>query len=372
MRVRLQHNRLTSDVGSSFVMCVRLLSGFFLCVALTSEVAGQGRAAPRRGEQSPYTERLTQTDSGSSELAERQAAIRDIPIADLSPGAQAVVRSCVTDATTYRRLPVRLIPCTPRLFGLMSNHPDLVVSMWRSLGMTELQLSEVEGGTYNLTDAAGTSGQVRYLYRSREKLLMLIDGQYSGPLSVTTLNGRSLVLLTSKYYLGSNGMPYVRCQADCFVKIENEGAEMLVRLIEPVVSGIVDNNFTHTASFVGDVYSSSYQEPRSILSLTQQMDGVRPEVVQEFVSAVENVQTESISLQMTNEPQVATDENSSRNGGPPIQSAPDSHAPGEMTLPPPPSSGLGESQNFDPDLLRRRTVEREGPEPRAMPDPGWR
>ena len=371
MRIRFQHLCPAFCGGGTFMERARMLSGLLLLFALSMEAVGQSDTPPSRGTHA-YTERLTQSDSGSSETAARQAAVREIPIAELAPAAQTVVRDCVSHATTYRRLPVRLIPCTPRLFGLMSNHPDLVVSMWRSLGMTELELREMESGAYSLSDAAGTSGHVQYLYRSREKMLILVDGSYTGPLSVTTLKGRSLVLLTSKYYLGSDGKPYVRCQADCFVKIENEGAEVIIRLLEPIVSGIVDNNFIHTASFVGDVYEASLQNSESIRALAQQMGSIRSEVVQEFVTAVADVQTESVSLQMTGRAPVSAQDEASANSGSVLPPEPVSQMPDEMALPALPAEGQGVSSGFDPELLRRRTVDREGPAPRAMPDPSWR
>lgn len=232
--------------------------------------------------------------STTSDTAKSQA-IKSVPWQDLTPQAQAKAYACVTKHTAYRRLPIRVIQCDSQLYWFLVNHPDVIVNIWETLGITQLSLSEQEGGTFELIDRAGTEGTVEFLHRDTRKLLVYTEGTYDGPLFAKTLNGRSLMILTSHYLQGRDGKHYITCQADCFVKIDNVGADLIARLLHPLVGHVVDNNFIQAIGFAGDLSLTAEVDPIGTQSLASQLKGIRPELRDEFKQLCRQVSDRAIA-----------------------------------------------------------------------------
>ena len=75
-------------------------------------------------------------EKGGGDRAAKQAAQRAIPWRVLNKEDRRAVERVVGDATLYRQLPTRVIDCDPELFGYLVDHPELVVDVWRVMGVS--------------------------------------------------------------------------------------------------------------------------------------------------------------------------------------------------------------------------------------------
>src|SRR5207253_776145 len=111
---------------------------------------------------------LTQTSGGeaTSSRAARDEAVRLIPWKQMSPAGRQTAQMIVNNTSIYRRLPTRIIDCDPELFTFLLQHPEVVIDVWRVMGLSQVALNKAPDGNYHGTDGAGTTGTVRYLFSS--------------------------------------------------------------------------------------------------------------------------------------------------------------------------------------------------------------
>src|SRR3954462_6917720 len=100
----------------------------------------------------------------TSSRAARDEAIRAIPWKSMSPAGRQTSQSIINNTSIYRRLPTRIIDCDPDLFTFLLQHPEVVIDVWRVMGISQVALIKAPDGSYHGTDGAGTTGNVRYLF----------------------------------------------------------------------------------------------------------------------------------------------------------------------------------------------------------------
>ena len=102
-------------------------------------------------------------DATSSHAA-RDEAVRAIPWKLMSPTSRQTTQSILNNPSIYRRLPTRIIDCDADLFTFLLQHPEVVIDVWRVMGISQVALTKMPDGSYRGTDGAGTTGSVRYLF----------------------------------------------------------------------------------------------------------------------------------------------------------------------------------------------------------------
>lgn len=194
---------------------------------------------------------------GTSRRSVREQAKRLIPLSKLDEQSRALAETILGDVSIYRRLPLVTAQCDPHLYRFLVDHPEIVVSMWETLGLSQFQLHPTGEQSYRLDDRAGTQGDVQVLYRSAREHLVYATGAYAGPLIRGTVVGECLLLLHSDYFRETDGAPYVRCRLDSFVRFPDPAAELLARTMQPFVIKAADHNFRETVAFIERVSQTS-------------------------------------------------------------------------------------------------------------------
>jgi hypothetical protein len=221
--------------------------------------------------------------------AAREEAARRIPLAKLSEPAKAKAVWVLSNASIYRRLPIRMIPCDPAMYLFLVQHPDVVVNIWEVLGASHLGMEQTGADTYRVTDDIGTAGKLEFLYRSRDVHLVYVDGTYRGPLFGHPIRARGLMLLTSEYLHDTDGRCYITSRLDAFMHIEPNGVEFLTKTFLPVVGKVADNNFVQTAAFLASVSRTAEVNKPAVQRLASRLSKVQPDVRKEFAQVAQQV-----------------------------------------------------------------------------------
>lgn len=251
--------------------CLGLLAAGFASL-LTPRTASAARPGQRQS-----------NDSGVSSRDARDDAVRQLPLTKLSAENRNRVAGVVNEAAIFRRMPTQVIPCDSRLYQFLILNPDLVVSLWRTMGISEVALERTGPNTFRTDDKQGTQGTIEIIYSSPDTLLALADGSYDGALFTRRVMGKCVLLLKTGYSQDADRNPLVSCRLDAFIHIQNIGAEFLVKSFQPLVGHFADHNFRETAHFVATLNHAAEVNPGKVEQLVGKLNDVSPVTRQRFV-----------------------------------------------------------------------------------------
>ncbi|HWB01235.1 MAG TPA: hypothetical protein VG713_22250 [Pirellulales bacterium] len=234
------------------------------------------------------------TPNGSAtNRAARDEALRAIPLARLAASDRARVSKVLVDSSIFRRLPTQVIDCDPEFYLYLVEHPELVVEVWRVLGISTVTLDRDENETLHADDGAGTVGKVDLIYRSQEAHVFYADGCYDGPVFNQPLKGQCVLLLRSSYVRKADGTYSVTCRLDSFLHLDNATLEVLAKVMQPLVGQIADHNFRETTLFVAALHQAAQCNLAGLDDVISRMKDVRPEICQQFAELSEQVAVEA-------------------------------------------------------------------------------
>ena len=197
--------------------------------------------------------RFARRDPRDVQHAVRKSAVQSIPFDKLDADSREKVNSVLSNVSIYRRLPVRMVNCDPDLYLFLVRHPDVVVNIWEILGVSQLQLRQIDIDTFRIVESEGTAATLEYLYHSRDMQIVYGKWTYTGPLLARKITGTCLAVLKTGYSKDSNGKYYITSRLDGFLSVDSGGAEMLARTLQPLVVKNIDNNFIQTVAFLGSM-----------------------------------------------------------------------------------------------------------------------
>ncbi len=267
-----------------FANSVRALAA---CVLVSSILAGisLGQSAAR-GDGPPI---------GNSTREARDAAIRAIPYDRLTPNASTKIRSIVEHASYFRRLPTETMECEPEMFTFLARNPDVMVNIWDVMGITRVTLQRI--GQYQLqgNDGAGTTCKMDLIFGNDSTHIYHVTGAYKGPMWPKELQGQSIIMLhnqpaaASKLPAGGVGLSQMTVTMDVFLKLENIGADLVVRTLGPLVNKSADQNFIECVSFVGQISQVAATNPTGMLNLASRLGNIDAGTREQFVATTKTI-----------------------------------------------------------------------------------
>lgn len=228
-------------------------------------------------------------DVASNSKQAYQQALKRIPWKQLSTESHAKAKSVVTDYTIFRRLPQQAVYCDPAMYEYCLSHPETVVGIWEHLGVTQVSVSNNGDNTYTMKESTGTVAEIEVIYRSQNLCILYAKGTYLGPMIQKSIKGDVLLIMQSRFGTDKNAEPFLVARMDAFVRIHNPGAELIAKLLTPVVGKIVDNNFEQTVAFIGNLSDASQTTPQKVIDIGKNLKGVRPEAQAKFLQTVRDV-----------------------------------------------------------------------------------
>jgi hypothetical protein len=226
---------------------------------------------------------------GTSSRAAREEAARAIPGRQMAPNDRQTAQFMIKNASMFRRLPTRIIDCDPDLFTFLIQRPEVVIDIWRVMGISQVALNRMPDGSYQGTDGAGTTGTVRYLCGNwggdaQNTAVVYAEGAYEGAPFLTKIKAQSLLLVRSNAVQETNGRNYVTVRIDSFVRLEQVGVELMAKTVQPWISKTADRNLIETLTFVSNFSRAAEKNPQGVERLAKRLSSIdeptRHELVQ--------------------------------------------------------------------------------------------
>jgi len=223
----------------------------------------------------------------------------------ISPNDREKVRQVVNGTTMYRRLPVQVINCDPQLYQFLIENPEVIVSIWDVMGVSDVSMTRTGEKSFRATDGEGTLAQLETLYSAHDRHLVYAEGSYDGPLFHRPVTAKCVMLLRSAHLRETDGRYFVTAALDTFVKVDRYGPEVLAKTFQPWVGKVADHNFTETMSFVAKLSQTAERKPDGIERLTQKLTGVHPDVRAKFLEISARMASDFYQEQMRQKTPVA-------------------------------------------------------------------
>lgn len=202
----------------------------------------------------------------------RNEAIEQLPMAYLTSDAQAKVQQVLKDLSLFRRLPTLEIEADRRAYEFFTTHPDVAVSVWRALQISNVQMKEVNPNFYRTDTNDGTVGTVEVLLRSPGSYLVLCQGLLQSPGMPRPIQAKALMHLQPKF----DQRGRVTHHLDLFVSFPSQTIETIAKLTSPVSFRIADRNFEEVTLFVALMSSAMSRQPGWVEQTAQRMEGLAP------------------------------------------------------------------------------------------------
>lgn len=223
----------------------------------------------------------------------RELANKLIPFSELTEESQEKLWSVIGRPTIHRRIPAQTVDCDSDLHLFMVRNPEVVVNMWQLMGVTNIQLKRRGPFHFDASDGAGTQSTMELVYGTADTHILFGEGYYEGPLLKRKINGRCVMVLKTSYGQGPNQRSLVSDQVDVFMQLDNVGADLIAKTLQPIFGKTAEHNFAETVAFVGRVSQAVERNPNGAERLAAKLDKVTPEVRQQFVKVATSVSERS-------------------------------------------------------------------------------
>ena len=160
------------------------------------------------------------------------------------------------------------------LFRLFVDLPEVTAAASRHLGLAQYRVRQLGPDFYEAEDGEGAAGTYRVLVRDAQRRVILTWGSHAGPI-LGRITGASLTLLTFEAE-SVDGASQIAQRVETFVRIDNQVAAFIVRILLPLFSGYADRKIAETFNITARVSAWAYEDPTTFCQwLSSQPEGGR-------------------------------------------------------------------------------------------------
>ncbi len=230
-----------------------------------------------------------QTSPSTTSSQARNEAVRAIPFQRIAPNYRRRVKQVLNDTSLYRRLPTMTVDCHPPLFTFLAKNPDVLVQIWRQLGISNIDLVREGNHRFRMTDSVGTVGHLVIVEqncddRAQNRLVMYAEGAYEGKPFRRPVRAQCVLLLRSGSVKETNGRHYVAVRLDTFLRIDRASLELFAKAVHPLVGKTNDRNFADTINFISKMSQAAETRPLTIERLANSLPKVSNERKRQLVN----------------------------------------------------------------------------------------
>lgn len=189
-------------------------------------------------------------ERGSSSLLQIRKAKRAVPTDRLAASDRKLVDAVLGDTSIYRRLPEVRCETDPRVLEYFLDHPDVAVSVWRAMGVSDLQLTSAGTNVYRADAGDGSVGMLKLMLKDQQQRVIFCDGQFVNPVARKPIAAKCVIHFRNQYERSRSGRTYARHSATMFVSLPQSAIEAAARVISPVSNRIADKNFEEVSLFI--------------------------------------------------------------------------------------------------------------------------
>lgn len=262
-----------------------------LCGLFFAGLIGAFGAAAAHGEPAGRLQGISGTNSQSV----RNEAVAAIPIDKLDAKSQVKVKEVLANLTVFRRLPIRVIECNPDLYLFIARNPDVMVGIWETLKLSQLQLRRNGPSSFRVVESDGTTINFEYLYQTHDTHIVYAEGVYTGALANRPVRGTCVCVLKTGYVRETNGRYYITSRLDAFLSVEPGAIEIVAKTLQPIGGRIADSNFVQTLAFVGSLSETAKANPEGLYRVSRRMTNITPELREQFDACIGKVAQEAFA-----------------------------------------------------------------------------
>ena len=211
---------------------------------------------------------------GTSSGAARKAAATRIPLAHMTPEDRERAEAILHEISLFRELPLLNFDCEPAVYRFFTTHPDVAVSIWQVLRISQFQMWQTGPNEYEADAGDGTVGTIDVLYRGQHEQVILCKGALSSPLLPQNIQANALMHLRSSFAPGPDGRPRVTSHLCLFVSFPSQTVETAAKIISPLGNAIIDRNFSEVSLFVCMMSLAMQRQPGWVEQLSDRLENV--------------------------------------------------------------------------------------------------
>ena len=225
---------------------------------------------------------ILQYATGTSSNQLKRDATALIPFQELDPQMAQKVADVVDNTSIFRQLPLSSIQSDPDLYLFLVRYPEVVISTWRLMGVTQMAATRTAPFQLQSNDGAGTTMDVELIYGTPQLNIYYAEGEYDGPMLLRSVQGQCVLVMESEYGLDAQGEVQVTSRLHVFLKINNMAANMIAKTLHPLIGSTADHNFVESLKFLERLSKTSQENGPGVQGMADRMDGICPEVRQQF------------------------------------------------------------------------------------------
>ena len=276
----------------------RIVVGIAACLVLpTASASAQlssSEPSPKSAQELAERLGVRSLSKGTSSWTEKRRAIKALPLNGLNQQQRARADRVLRSISQFRKLPTIQTPIDPNVFQYFLNQPDVAVSLWRVMGISDFKLWQTGASSFQADAGDGSIGSADYLYRDNQQCLIACDGLYQNPMLKKPIQARALVHFRYQFQPGKAGQPpTVTQQVSAFVSFPSTAVKTVAKVISPVTNKIMDRNCLEITVFLKVMSDSMETRPQWIRSMATKMDGVQPQRRTELAELASNVNTQA-------------------------------------------------------------------------------
>jgi hypothetical protein len=180
-------------------------------------------------------------------------------------------------------------------------HPEVVVDIWRVLGISKVALDPTAPGQWRMSDGWGTEGTLRLLHHERTAeggtMVLLGQGGYTGSLSPQPLSGSCLLLVRYRPTgAAADGTARHAMQVDAFLDADGVGLEIVTRTLQPLIVRSSASNLHEICQFMASLSAAAAENPEGVARLSGRLTNIDPADRQTFAALARDAVTGGIAV----------------------------------------------------------------------------
>lgn len=247
----------------------------------------------------------------STSREDRAEAAREIPFDRLTEEARTRIKKVVDNPSMFRRMPVNVVDCDPKMYRFLIRYPEVVVNIWQLMGITKVDTTRVGPFLLNASDGVGTVTNIELVYGDHDTHVLYCEGYYEGPLFRKQLTGRCVLLLRSGYQQDERQEWQITNRMDVFLQVDNMAVDAVTRTVHPLLGKSADLNFVQSTEFLERISTTTKENGPGMCRLAERLDKVQPEVRQQFAELATEIHNET-KARLANQVVRAQDDDTSR------------------------------------------------------------
>jgi hypothetical protein len=231
---------------------------------------------PQRG-RALLEERVRTVKRPTSAKAARKEALALLPFDKMSPENRERVAKIANDNSMFRELPTYRFQVDPRCYYFFMKHPDVAVSIWRVMQISEFKMRQTDTDRYETDDSDGTSGVIDVAYRGENEVVVLCNGVYRSPLLPKSVKANGALHVKVGFERDPNGKIYAIHTARLYVTFPSQTFDTVARIMSPLSNAIIDQNFREVSLFLHMMSTAMERQPGWVENVSSRLEGVGPE-----------------------------------------------------------------------------------------------